>query len=62
MVSEVAGGPTVMLYACETVEPPVSVAAIVKLLVPAEVGVPEIVPFWALNVSPAGRLPFTVND
>ncbi len=47
----------VTAYACEPVAPSPSVAVIVKLLVAAVVGVPEIKPLAAFSESPAGKLP-----
>ena len=40
---------------------PLSLTVAVKLDVPLEVGVPEIVPVVAANVKPAGRLPDVID-
>ena len=48
---------TVKLYAVDPVAPRLSVAVIVKLKEPDEVGVPVIAPVDAFNDKPLGKLP-----
>ena len=52
----------VMLSALVTVWELASVTCTVKSLVPVAVGVPEIVPLPELRLSPAGRLPETMDQ
>jgi hypothetical protein len=58
------GGTTVVIVIDSALEAdccglPASVTVIVKLNVPAAVGVPEIAPVDALIVTPSGKLPET---
>lgn len=58
------GGPTSIerLEVLETAGDSESVTLIVKLEVPAAVGVPLMRPFETLRVKPAGRLPAVIDQ
>ncbi len=62
VMASVATAVTVMLSACVAVCDAASVTLTVKLLVPAVVGTPEMIPLAAASARPTGKLPEEIDQ